>query len=535
MMHTHAHDAMLFTLAADAAATMRLQLTGHPVAIAKAKPRAPLTKNGFLGFVAALAVELQQIAKSAEEKARVQAMKEIPKRWDTLTDAQREEVYRRFGAALGSIAQSINPKIADELRKRSGEMVASTREVMIGRYRLPIAARMSQIDQRIIDHASSAQSNYVTDEYKTRQVNASTRARTVVEQGLRDGLDYNDIGKRLEDVLAKQLGRSSGYFASVASIHAARSRTWGQLSALDEADIERYQLEATLDEATCFAAGTPVLMADGSTKAIDAIVPGEQVISSAGIARRVVATKITTARKWYAISCDDGTRVIATKDHPFLTRGAGWVYTASLRTGDQLVRYAPTGPGAANTLWGHDETAWRCRRGKLEARTVYTDPWPRHDLAKCTLVTATIVSIEQLPVVPANAYDIQVEHDSGFVACGLIVHNSAICRLMHGKTFEVSAAMRRHLDVEGSQDPEAIKDLLPFVGHGRDKDKGEEFLYIKQGEKRIRVANVDDSGIGRIDDTGKFSKVMSDKQLASRGILVPPFHGRCRTLLIPVF
>lgn len=533
MMHacTHSHDAALFTLAADAAQTMLARMTGHPVEKAKAKK--PLTKNGFLAFVAALAVELQQIAKTEEEKARVKAMREIPARWDSLTDAQREEVYRRFGAALGAVAQSINPKIASVIRANSEEMVASTREVMIGRYRLPIVGRMSQVDQRIIDHAAKAQTNYVTNEYKTRQVNVSTKARTVVEQGLRDGVDYNEIGKRLDDILAKQLGRSSGYFTSVASIHAARSRTWGQLSALDEADIERYQLEATLDEATCFAAGTPVLMADGSTKPIETIVVGEKVISSAGVVRRVVATNISSARKWYAVSCDNGTRIIATKDHPFLVKSAGWVYTASLRTGDQLVQYAATGPGAAASLWGHDERAWRCRRGKNEARTVYTAPWPRPDLAKCPLVVATIVSFEQLPVQVANAYDIEVEHDHGFVAAGLIVHNSAICRLMHGKTFEVGAAVRRHLDVEGASDPEAIKELMPFVGHGRD-DNGE-FLYYKQGDKRMRVANVDDSGIGRRDDTGKFSRVMSDKQLARSGILVPPFHGRCRTLVIPVF
>jgi hypothetical protein len=510
---------------------MLARMTGHPVE--KAKPRKPLTKNGFLAFVAALAVELQQIAQSAEEQARVQAMKEIPANWDNLTDAQREQVYRRFGAALGAVAQSINPKIATAIRDSAGEMVASTREVMIGRYGLPIVGRLSQIDQRIIDHAAKTQSNYVTDEYKTRQANASDKARTVVEKGLKDGLDYNDIGKRMEDILAKQLGRSSGYFTSVASIHSARSRTWGQLSSLDDAGVERYELEATLDEATCFAAGTPVLMANGRTKAIETIVVGDHVISGAGVSRRVVATNITTARKWFAISCDNGTRIIATKDHPFLVKSAGWVYTASLRSGDQLVLYAATGPGAAASLWGNDERAWRCRRGKNEARTVYTAPWPRPDLAKCPLVVATIVSIEQLPVQAANAYDIEVEHDHGFVAHGLVVHNSAICRLMHGKQFEVSAAIRRQLDVEGAAEPEAIKDLLPFVGHGRD-DNGE-FLYYKQGEKRVRVANVDDSGIGRRDDTGKFSRVMSDKQLARSGILMPPFHGRCRTLVLPVF
>jgi hypothetical protein len=531
-MTNHAQDALLFMRAANAAQSMHAYLTGHPVA--KAKPKAPLTKKGFVEFVVALAAALQAITLEPEEKARVDAMAEIPDRWDTLTDAQRQQVYDRFGAALGAVAQSVNPKIAAEIRKHSGEMVASTREVMIGRYGLPIAGRMSQIDQRILDHASKAQASYVTDEYQTRQANASTRARTIVETGLRDGVDYVEIGKRLQTVLAGQLGRTPNYFTNVASIHAARSRTWGQLSALDEAGTERYQLEATLDEATCFAAGTPVLMADGSQKAIDMINVGDVIVSSAGASRRVVGTKITTARKWFSIVLDTGARIIATKDHPFLTR-AGWVRAESLRSGDHLVRYAPTGPGAAASLWGNDERAWQCRRGRLEARTLHLAPWPRHDISKCPLTTAVITSFEQLPVVPANAYDIEVEHDHGFVvggSSGVIVHNSAVCRLMHGKTFELSAAIKRHLDVEAGE-PEAVKDLMPFVGHGKD-DNGE-FLYVKQEGQRVRIANVDDSGVGRRDDTGKFSGVMSERDLAARGVLVPPFHGRCRTLILPVF
>lgn len=529
---THVLEATRFVKAADAAYVMRCWLLGQQVTKAKPKAKAPLTKQGFIEFVAALAAQLQTVVSSAEDRARVDAMAEIPDRWDTLTDAQRQEVYDRFGAALGSIARSVNPRVADELRKWSNEMVASTREVMIGRYGLPIAARMSQVDERIIDHASNAQSNYVTDEYAKRQAAASTQARTIVERSLRDGVDYIEIGKRLESVLATQLNRTPSYFTSVASIHAARSRTWGQLSSLDEAGVDRYQLEATLDEATCFAAGSPVLMANGSTKAIDEIRVGDLVVSSAGVPRRVTGTKITNARKWFSIVLDNGTRLVATKDHPFLTR-VGWVRVESLRSGDQVVVYVPTGVGAANTLWGHDERAWQCRRGRIEPRTLHLAPWPRPDLVRCSLTTATIVAFEQLPVVPANAYDIEVEHDHGFVAGGVIVHNSAVCRLMHGRTFEVPAAMKRYLDVEGAAEPEAVKDLMPFVGHGKD-DEGE-FLYIKQGDKRVRVANVDDSGIGRRDDTGKFSRVMSDSEMASRGILVPPFHGRCRTLMIPVF
>lgn len=528
-------DALLLYRGSLAARVLLDRLSGvESVQKAKPKAKAPLTKPGFVAFVLQLAKVLADIAQTEDERARADAMGVLPKEWNNLTDAQREQVYRRFGMAIGSIAREINPRISDELRKHSTEMVASTKEVMIGRYRLPIAARMSQVDDRVVDHAAKAQASYVTDEYAKRQAAASTQARTIVERGLRDGVDYKEIGKNLNRVLSGQLNRTPAYFETVASIHAARSRTWGQLSSLDEAGLERYQLEATLDEATCFAAGTLVLMGNGAVKRIETIVVDDVVVSSSGVPRRVIGTKVSSARKWFVVSLDNGARLVATAQHPILTR-LGWVRAGSIRSGDVVVLYVPTGPGAAASLWGHDERAWMGRRGRLDPRTLPLAPWPRHDLARVPLVTANVVTIEPMPTQSSsNAYDIEVDVDHGFIAEGVVVHNSAVCRLMHGKTFEVSAAIKRHLDVEASGDPESVKSLMPFVGHGKDQD-GNEILYVKDGNKRVRVANVIDSGIGKLDDTGKFGSVMSDTELAKRGILVPPFHGRCRTLMIPVF
>lgn len=59
----------------------------------------------------------------------------------------------------------------------------------------------------------------------------------------------------------------------------------GSMPLLDPADASESLAEEsgfceTLDLGICFAAGTPVFMADGSTKPIETIQPGDQVLSA---------------------------------------------------------------------------------------------------------------------------------------------------------------------------------------------------------------------------------------------------------------
>lgn len=69
----------------------------------------------------------------------------------------------------------------------------------------------------------------------------------------------------------------------------------------------------------CFPPGTPVLMADGTYKAIESVVIGDSVISGAGVPRRVVRTYIHDSPK-NLISFDvAGSRqpILCTDEHPF--------------------------------------------------------------------------------------------------------------------------------------------------------------------------------------------------------------------------
>ena len=104
------------------------------------------------------------------------------------------------------------------------------------------------------------------------------------------------------------------------------------------------------------------------------------------------------------------------------------------------------------------------------------------------------------------------------------------CRNMHGKTFEVAAAIKTLNSAAASSTPQNV---TPWQYEGKDS-KGQRYLYYKtpSGARR-RTANINRSGYGRVDNTGSYTDKLSDTQLQARGIDTPPFHGNCRTTIIP--
>lgn len=103
----------------------------------------------------------------------------------------------------------------------------------------------------------------------------------------------------------------------------------------------------------CLAPGTPVLLADGTQRPIGELRVGDEILGTAphGAYRRYVRTRVldrwTTRRRAYRVTLADGTRLVASGDHRFLTE-RGWRHVvggghrAHLALGDVLV-----GPGAA--------------------------------------------------------------------------------------------------------------------------------------------------------------------------------------------
>ena len=93
--------------------------------------------------------------------------------------------------------------------------------------------------------------------------------------------------------------------------------------------------------AACFTGDTPVLMADGSSKPIQDVQPGDQVTAwdpdtDTTQPRTVTRTWTHENTETLVVGLEDGGQVETTTGHPFLTRDRGWTPAGHLKPGDQL-------------------------------------------------------------------------------------------------------------------------------------------------------------------------------------------------------
>lgn len=152
-----------------------------------------------------------------------------------------------------------------------------------------------------------------------------------------------------------------------------------------------------------------------------------------------------------------------------------------------------------------------------------------HQLATGQLVKERVVKVA-LDEMVDTVCDATVEEDASFVADDIVVHNSEICRFLHGKVFSVSRGLATFEQVEAN--PEAIKTLTPWVRDGVD-DKGRQTLFVDRGGGRTRrVAVVDKPAVGTRDQRGSYSAGLSPSRLQDIGISFPPLHGLCRSTTV---
>ncbi len=112
---------------------------------------------------------------------------------------------------------------------------------------------------------------------------------------------YDSPGGAIPLVVNKQVSAPKGYAQSLCH--------WGGLN--------RYKPQSS----SCFGAGTGVLMADGSVKAIEHIAVGEEVMSDRGVGRVTLVERLDrSSRPLYSVN---GLHIWATSGHPFRTADQG--------------------------------------------------------------------------------------------------------------------------------------------------------------------------------------------------------------------
>ncbi len=163
---------------------------------------------------------------------------------------------------------------------------------------------------------------------------------------------------------------------------------------------------------SCFIAGTLVLMADGSEKPIERVVPGDLVMAPGGGANRVSAieTPLLGERLLYAFN---GGSPFVTAEHPFMTRG-GWKAidpeATALENSTLAVGRLSTGDGLAVARAGGSPVT----DGGL-ALAVLAEPGIDY---------VVLVGLRAVPADPATlVFNLLLDGDHAYFANGYLVHN----------------------------------------------------------------------------------------------------------------
>ena len=225
-------------------------LAGH-LGLPIAKAMDLRSANGFDRAVSELAGLLQDRASDSDDAAVRAAISVLDVDWHRTNATQRRTLIARALEAAGRRTARVPRAVQAVFGEAATEVVEATRDAARRGQRLAIAADFNALDRRIVRHLRSSQANFVRDEYGRRHEAFGEKARRIVAEGLEAGLGREDIARDLEHAAQAVIaGRGRFYWEVVAGSFVSRGRSFAQLSAYAEAGLERYVIEATLDERT---------------------------------------------------------------------------------------------------------------------------------------------------------------------------------------------------------------------------------------------------------------------------------------------
>jgi hypothetical protein len=206
---------------------------------------------GFDRAATLLAARLRRSAAPAEVDALREAVAVLDVDWGRTTAAQRRRLVAESLAAAGRSTALISQRIQVPLGEAATEVINATRTHSRQVQELAIGARFNALDQRVAQHIVNAQGLFVRDEYGRRLDVFGREARRVVASGLERGLGRIDIAGELEAAArAALIDRAPFYWEVVASAFVGQGRSFAQVSSYAEAGVQRYRIEAVLDERT---------------------------------------------------------------------------------------------------------------------------------------------------------------------------------------------------------------------------------------------------------------------------------------------
>lgn len=207
--------------------------------------------EGFDRASTLLAARLRRSAAPAEADALREAMAVLDVEWRRTTVAERRRLVAEALAAAGRSIALVPQRIQVPLEEGATAVINATRTHSRQVQELAIGARFNALDHRVSRHIVNAQGLFVRDEYGRRVDSFGAEARRIVASGLERGLGRTDIADELSAAARVALiDRAPFYWEVVAGAFIGQGRSFAQVSSYAEAGVQRYRIEAVLDEHT---------------------------------------------------------------------------------------------------------------------------------------------------------------------------------------------------------------------------------------------------------------------------------------------
>ena len=208
------------------------------------------SKTGFDKAVSQMASTLRRLSSPSERDAVADAVGVLDVDWLSTTADERARLVNDAMVQAGAALSLIPAKIEGSVEGFARDVVGAGRESARGAG-ASIAVDFNATDEKIIDFLTSSNSLYISDEHGRRINDMGEKARTIIADGVSEGLGREEISSRLRAAATSAAsGRSEFYWEVLSAAFVSRGRSLAQMSAYEEAGIEKYQLEAVLDEAT---------------------------------------------------------------------------------------------------------------------------------------------------------------------------------------------------------------------------------------------------------------------------------------------
>lgn len=211
----------------------------------------PLDASDFITLVEQFSRRIQGQSRPLEIDAVDAALGALDVDWGNLSNRQRDAAVKAANTAIRNLGEVVPPRLEATFTNTTRSFVRRQKRSIRRKFELNIAGTFTEADERVIQQAIRNQGNFVTNFFGERALAVENTARTVVANGLEEGLGTDAIAANLQRAVPAQvLGRTPSYYTVIANSFLNRSRTTTNLGGFAEAQIPQWQFEAVLDRQT---------------------------------------------------------------------------------------------------------------------------------------------------------------------------------------------------------------------------------------------------------------------------------------------